>query len=88
MTTKEIKYDAYALVPLTDLPFYGDWVLVHGKTGEVIWDSRKDGYDIPFEWAFGGSPLVKSIELVKDESVKEGAVYKITGVYEEDLKGE
>ena len=68
---KTITYkNNYALVPLSDFPFSGDFICVDSNTGKTLYDSRIEGYDLVTDC------LISWVELVKDESVPEGAVYK------------
>lgn len=67
----------YAHVPLEDLPFSGDYIMKDADTEEIVWDSRKDGYDPD------GTYLVKWIELIRDDSRTVGSIY-LFHVYHED----
>ena len=72
--------NGYALVPLSDFPFSGDFVCVDDKTGSVLYDSRTEGYDLVTDC------LISWVELIKDESVPEGAVYKFYVVNPSSIK--
>lgn len=83
---KTITYNDndYALIPLSAFPFSGDFICVEDKTEVVLWDSRIDGYDLIVD----DSDLIAWVELVKDNSVPEGAIYKFTMVNKAEKKGE
>ena len=70
--TISYPYGGYAHVPISDLPFSGDFIMKDKSTGEIVWDSRKDGYDPD------GTYLVDWIELVRDDSRTCGALFLFT----------
>lgn len=34
------------IIRIGDVPFTGDWKAVNAETGELMWDSFEDGYDV------------------------------------------
>ena len=69
----------YAPVPLNDLPFSGDFIMKDNATGEIVWDSRTDGYDPD------GNYVIDWITLERDDSRTEGSVFVFTVHYPIDM---
>lgn len=81
MNTITYPLGGYAPVPLSDLPFSGDFLLKDKTTGVILWDSRTDGYDPD------GTYLVNWIELVRDDSRTVGSLFLLTVYHPDDIKG-
>ena len=58
--------DSYYQIPLYDFPFDGDFILKRKATNEVIFDSRKDGYN---------APNCYIASLIRDEANEHGSVF-------------
>lgn len=81
MNTITYPLGGYAQIPLSDLPFSGDYIIKDTATGRILWDSRINGYDAD------GSLLVNWIELVRDDSRTEGSVYLFSVTSPDNIKG-